>query len=393
MKKETLLDEDIDFRAEDKEERFVNHYLIIGWTVINMILFIAYLLELVKGTRSTVYFIVFSAIIWIPELVIFIIYKKKPHTNRLKYYIVVGYLVMYSFVMITGNTLLVFTYILPMLSFLILYHNKKLILYMGIAALVLNLVFIAIWYFRGDISIHNSRDYEIQVALLALCFGGCYVAARVYDNINSRNHRFIKKLNDNSILIQEVTLQSITAIANTIDAKDEYTKGHSQRVAEYTYAIARELGLSEKEAADIRYVALLHDIGKIAIPDSILNKAGRLTNDEFAIMKSHSEEGAKILKDIQLLPELDVGAKYHHERYDGTGYPSGLKGDEIPFTARIICVADSYDAMSSNRVYRPRLSDDDILNELERCMGTQFDPEVTAAFIHLLKEGKVKPVN
>ena len=393
MKKETLLDEDVDFRAEDKEERFVNHYLIIGWTAINMILFIAYLLELVKGTRSALYFIVFSAIIWIPELVIFIIYKKKPHTNRLKYYIVIGYLVMYSFVMITGNTLLVFTYILPMLSFLILYHNKKLILYMGIAALVLNLVFIAIWYFRGDISIHNSRDYEIQVALLALCFGGCYVAARVYDNINSRNHRFIKKLNDNSILIQEVTLQSITAIANTIDAKDEYTKGHSQRVAEYTYAIARELGLSEKEAADIRYVALLHDIGKIAIPDSILNKAGRLTNDEFAIMKSHSEEGAKILKDIQLLPELDVGAKYHHERYDGTGYPSGLKGDEIPFTARIICVADSYDAMSSNRVYRPRLSDDDILKELERCMGTQFDPEVTAAFIHLLKEGKVKPVN
>ncbi len=388
MKKAIL--EDDTLTLEEKEEKLINQYLLIGWTAINAILFVSYFIECIKGTRTIGYYLTFCAIIWIPELIIFIMYKLKPQSSLLKYAIVLGYMVMYTFVMVTGNTILVFTYILPLLSLMTLYHNKKLILYMGIAAVAFNGAFIALWFFRGDIALNNSRDYEIQIALLFLCFGGCYLASGVYENINKTNHRYMKKLNDNSEQIKKITMQSITAIVNTIDAKDEYTKGHSQRVAEYSYLIAKELGLSENDAEEIRYVALLHDIGKIAIPDSILNKAGRLTDEEYGIMKTHPLEGSRILSGIELMPGLDVGAKYHHERYDGKGYPCGLKGEEIPFVARIICIADSYDAMSSSRVYRRRLSDEDILNEFERCIGTQFDPEIGSIFISMLKDKKVK---
>ena len=389
MRKEILEDEELS--VEDREEKLINNYLITAWTVINAVLFAAYFIELIKGTRTFLYFIFFMIAVWVPELVVYIVYKKKPHNHKLKVYIIEGYLVMYSFVLITGNTIMVFTYILPLLAFLILYHNKKIILNTGIVALVMNLAFIAVWFFNGKITLESSRDHEIQIALLLLCFGGCYIASWLYERINNTNHKYMKKLNDSNQFIQELTMKSITAIVNTIDAKDEYTRGHSQRVAEYSYQIAKELGMSDREAAEIKYVALLHDIGKIAIPDSILNKAGRLTDEEFAVMKTHSAEGAKILKDINIMPELDIGAKYHHERYDGKGYPSGLKGEEIPFIARIICTADSYDAMSSNRVYRKRLTDEEILAEIERCTGSQFDPEVAKAFIHLLKEHKINP--
>lgn len=391
MKNELFEEESL--RAEDREAQLINRYLIIGWTVVNTILFAAYLIEAIKGMRSHLYFAVFMAVIWIPELVVFILYKKKPYNHRLKNYIIEGYVIMYSFVLITGYSTIVFTYILPLLSMLILYHDKKLIFRMGIVALAMNILFIAIRFFNGMITVDNSSEYEIEIGILILCFGGCYMGSGIYDNIHRTNHSYMKKLNDDAEFIQELTIQSITAIVNTIDAKDEYTKGHSQRVAEYSYLIAKELKMNEYDALNIKYVALLHDIGKIAIPDAILKKAGRLTDDEFAVMKSHSDEGAKILKDINIMPELDVGARHHHERYDGKGYPYGIKGDEIPLTARIICVADSYDAMSSNRVYRPRLTDDEILKEIKRCTGTQFDPEVANAFVRLLKAGKIHPAD
>lgn len=391
MKNELFEEEAL--QAEDREEKLINGYLIAGWTVVNTILFIAYLIEAIKGMRSLAYFLVFMAVIWIPELVVLIIYKKKPHNHRLKNYIIEGYVIMYSFVLITGYSTIVFTYILPLLSMLILYHDKKLIIRMGIVAFAMNILFIAIRFFNGVITIDNSSEYEIEIGILVLCFAGCYMGSSIYDNIHRTNHSYMKKLNDDAEFIQDLTLQSITAIVNTIDAKDEYTKGHSQRVAEYSYLIAKELKMNEHDAMNIKYVALLHDIGKIAIPDAILKKAGRLTDDEFAVMKSHSAEGAKILEGIDLMPELDIGAKYHHERYDGRGYPNGIEGDEIPLVARIICVADSYDAMSSNRIYRPRLTDDDILNELEKCAGSQFDPEVSQAFIHLIKSGKIRPAD
>ena len=207
-----------------------------------------------------------------------------------------------------------------------------------------------------------------------------------------KNIEYVLQINKDAKHLKEMTLQSIHTIVKTIDAKDDYTKGHSQRVSYYSYVLARALGSDEEEANNVRVVALLHDIGKIGVPDAILNKRGSLTDEEFEIMKTHSEVGANILKDITYLPGLEIGALYHHERYDGTGYPKGLKGDEIPYVAKVICIADAYDAMSSNRVYRKRLPEDKILEEFEKCKGFQFDPKMTDTFINLIKEGKIKPL-
>ena len=187
--------------------------------------------------------------------------------------------------------------------------------------------------------------------------------------------------------VENVSLNSIMAIANTIDAKDTYTSGHSVRVAKCAKAIAERLGWSEEEIENIHYMALLHDIGKIGVPDSILNKPSRLSEEEFALIKRHPVVGAEILKDIHMIKDVSDGALCHHERFDGKGYPSGLKGKEIPLCARIIGIADTYDAMTSNRIYRAKLSDKKVIEEFERCSGTQFDPELAELFVSMLKEG------
>jgi putative nucleotidyltransferase with HDIG domain len=190
---------------------------------------------------------------------------------------------------------------------------------------------------------------------------------------------------------KNITLESLQAIARTIDAKDEYTNGHSIRVGYYSRQIAESLGMQGEELDNIYYIALLHDIGKIAIPDSILNKPGRLTDEEFKVMKSHTTRGAAILKGISTIPQIVEGAKSHHERYDGTGYPEGLSGENIPFIARIICCADCFDAMASKRVYKEPFSQDVIIGEFNRCSGTQFDPAIAKVVIEMLSSGKLKP--
>ena len=180
--------------------------------------------------------------------------------------------------------------------------------------------------------------------------------------------------------------QSLRTFANIIDAKDEYTKGHSERVAVYSREITKRMGGSEQEQENIYYMALLHDIGKIAIPDNILNKPERLTIEEQNIIKTHSSVGGEILKDFSTIPGISDGACYHHERYDGDGYNEGLKGKEIPKCARIICIADAYDAMASARCYRPPLSEEYILKELKDCSGKQFDPVIVTYMITMIHE-------
>jgi energy-coupling factor transport system substrate-specific component len=191
--------------------------------------------------------------------------------------------------------------------------------------------------------------------------------------------------------LKNITLEAIQAIARTIDAKDEYSKGHSIRVGYYSKIIAEHLHLSNDEVDNIYYIALLHDIGKIALPDSILNKPGRLTDEEFAIMKSHTVRGAKILNGISTIPQIIEGAKSHHEKYDGSGYPEGLRGEFIPYVARIICCADCFDAMASKRVYKEPFALEKIIGEFERCSGTQFDPQIAKVVVDLIKSGKLKP--
>ena len=153
--------------------------------------------------------------------------------------------------------------------------------------------------------------------------------------------------------------------------------------------IAQELGLSENECENLRRSALLHDIGKIGIPDNILNKPDRLTDEEYAVMKSHVTRGAEILKDFTLIDNVVEGARYHHERYDGRGYPDGLKGEEIPLYGRIIGVADAFDAMTANRVYRKQMDFGYVFNEMRKGRGTQFDPQIVDILLRLIDEGKI----
>lgn len=180
--------------------------------------------------------------------------------------------------------------------------------------------------------------------------------------------------------------QAIQAIARTVDAKDVYTNRHSMRVAKYATLLAERLGFSKQDCSDIHKAALLHDIGKIGISDEILNKTSRLSEEEYSIMKSHVIKGAKILKDFTLVDHIIEGVLYHHERYDGKGYIYGLEGKEIPLFARVISVADSFDAMTSNRVYREKQDKDYVINEIIRNKGTQFDAEIADVMLQLIKE-------
>lgn len=183
--------------------------------------------------------------------------------------------------------------------------------------------------------------------------------------------------------------ETVMAIANSVDAKDVRTHQHSMRVAEYSVLIAQEMNCfkwwhKRKSLSELGKAAQLHDIGKIGVPDSVLNKVGRLTDEEYVQMKSHVTRGAEILKDFTLVEHAVDGTRYHHERYDGKGYPDGLKGDEIPLFGRIIAVADAFDAMTSNRVYRNHMDTDYVLTEMKRGRGTQFDPAVIDAFFSLI---------
>ena len=177
------------------------------------------------------------------------------------------------------------------------------------------------------------------------------------------------------------------AFSECVESKDAYTKGHSQRVAVYTKMLAQRLGESKETVKNFYNVAILHDIGKIGMPEAILNKAGKLTPEEYEIVKKHPVSGYEILKNVKIQEDIAAGAHYHHERWDGKGYPDGLKETDIPWVARIISVADTFDAMSSTRPYREKLPLNVIAEEIDNCSGTQFDPKVVKAFLSLYLEG------
>ena len=202
-------------------------------------------------------------------------------------------------------------------------------------------------------------------------------------------HAKMKRLRKQRQTYRNILEQSLRTFANAIDAKDPYTNGHSLRVAAYAKEITRRMGYSENDQETVYFIALLHDIGKIGIPDSILNKTGSLTPEERAVIQTHPTKGGEILRDFTALKNIADGARYHHERYDGKGYCEGLAGEKIPLIGRIVCVADCYDAMSSDRCYRKALPKEKILEEFEKGSGTQFDPKIAAIMIEMIREGAV----
>lgn len=183
---------------------------------------------------------------------------------------------------------------------------------------------------------------------------------------------------------ERLSLHVVETLADAIDAKDTYTNGHSGRVAEYSREIATRFGYTVKQQNDIYMMGLLHDVGKIGVPDAVINKPDKLNDEEFAMIKNHPVMGARILKNIKEMPGLVTGARWHHERFDGRGYPDGLSGMDIPEEARIIAVADAYDAMTSHRSYRRALPQDVVRAEIEKGKGTQFDPQFAEIMIEMI---------
>lgn len=265
-----------------------------------------------------------------------------------------------------------------------------------ISTYVLLLFIVVFWTpVYGMLSCQYPVNYRMRLPLLYLL---CYVIA-IYSNYGRKKAQLQAKHEQDRLTVAveeerrkigKITMQTIISISNAVDAKDPYTKKHSERVAKYSKLIANELRWSKQEQENIYNMALLHDIGKIGVPDAILNKHGALTDEEFPEIRKHPVIGGEILKDLNFVTDVSIGAYYHHERYDGKGYPEGLKGEEIPIEARIIGIADSIDAMNSNRVYRGKKDISYVLEQLEQGKGTQFDPNIDEIVIALIKNGKMR---
>ncbi len=236
-----------------------------------------------------------------------------------------------------------------------------------------------------DYSFHRLLTSEplFWISLAILAFWLIALIIVLITSIQIRKYK-IQHERDN-VIINE----SIETFTGFIDAKDPYTNGHSKRVALYTRMIAEKMGYEGEALDHIYYIALLHDCGKIGVPDNILGKPGKLTDEEFEIIKTHTVHGGEILSSFKSLEKVGEGALYHHERYDGKGYPEGRAGEDIPLIGRMICVADSLDAMNTNRVYRKKLSKEQIIGELEKNKGLQFDPKIADIMLKLIHDGKV----
>lgn len=280
----------------------------------------------------------------------------------------------------------------------------------------------------GSISLHEPDEKELDAIFLSMnkrtweqrnincgaCgYGNCMeMAEAIYNGSNipencihfmkDRIHAFSVRLEEQNKELKQAIKeekeselfinQMIRAFAKSIDLKDQYTKGHSFRVAEYAKKIAAKLGYNEKMLENIYHIALLHDIGKVVIPEDILNKPGKLTDGEYETIKQHAQYGYEILKEIDCLPNLALGAGFHHERLDGKGYPSGKQEKEIPQVARIIAVADTFDAMHSTRPYRECMPMESIIAEMKRVSGTQLDAHIVDILLELIQEGALDDV-
>lgn len=204
--------------------------------------------------------------------------------------------------------------------------------------------------------------------------------------VDAEKAKYVDVLNEKNLKLEELSCETFEAIAKAVDANDPYTAGHSKRVAIYSKMLASKLGLPPNEVDEIYYAGLIHDVGKLGVDNNIINKPGKLTDEEYNEVKRHPSVGYDILKGISIKGDFAYGAKCHHERPDGKGYPNGLKGDSIPFMAKVIAVADAYDAMTSKRSYRDVLPQDVVRDQIEKGMGTQFESKIAFAMLQMIDE-------
>ena len=252
-------------------------------------------------------------------------------------------------------------------------------------------------YIRADIDMIDIKEYITSFTIRVVVFSSIFLIICVIIGVRMSigYHKaddmevFVERQKRDKLLIREI----VESFAIVIDMKDTYTNGHSSRVAKYTAMLTRELGYDQETIEKYYSIALMHDIGKVCIPDEVLNKPGKLTPEEYELIKSHTERGYEALKNISLMPEVAIGARAHHERPDGKGYPLGLKGDAIPRVAQIIAVADTFDAMYSNRPYRKRMNFEKAVSIIKEVSGTQLTEDVVDAFLRLVEKGKFRDPN
>ena len=252
-------------------------------------------------------------------------------------------------------------------------------------------------YIRADINLLDIKNYVVNFMLRILLISSLFLIICIIIGVHMSidYHKaddmdiLTERQRRDKLLIREI----VESVAIVIDMKDAYTNGHSTRVAKYTAMLTRELGYDQETIEKYYSIALMHDIGKVGIPDEVLNKPGKLTDEEYELIKSHTERGYNALKNISLMPEVAIGARAHHERPDGKGYPLGLKGDEIPRVAQIIAVADTFDAMYSNRPYRKRMNFEKAVSIIKEVSGTQLTEDVVDAFLRLVEKGKFRSLD
>ena len=428
--------ENIDKYIEDKEY-IANTYVMRCFLISMIVYFVAFLLNAfdIFIIDKSIMLMGFIPSIFIYLTMLLITKKVSLSSGKMKYFILFSIVSVFTLIGVTITYHVVIIAVLPILS-AILYSSKKVLWYVYGLTVVSTIIIVYAGYYYGlcdanmalltttkldnylldgYFTITAVNDNTLATLMLYFVIPRCliYIAfmavcSNIYRIVKAgleKAERVIKmevfqkelknKVDEKTVelrqqqkKLKEAYWQTVTALSEAVDAKDRYTSGHSRRVAEYSRVIAKRMGKSVLEQEMIYRAGLLHDVGKIRIPIDIINKPGKLTDEEYDLIKIHPVTGYHILKDISEHYDMATAAKYHHERYDGKGYPNGLQGENIPEMARILAVADSYDAMTSNRSYRKWLPQSVVRSEIEKGKGTQFDPDVADIMLQIIDEDK-----
>lgn len=428
--------ENIDKYIEDKEY-IANTYVMRCFLISMIVYFVAFLLNAfdIFIIDKSIMLMGFIPSIFIYLTMLLITKKVSLSSGKMKYFILFSIVSVFTLIGVTITYHVVIIAVLPIL-YAILYSSKKVMWYVYGLTVVSTIIIVYAGYYYGlcdanmalltttkldnylldgYFTITAVNDNTLATLMLYFVIPRCliYIAfmavcSNIYRIVKAgleKAERVIKmevfqkelknKVDEKTVelrqqqkKLKEAYWQTVTALSEAVDAKDRYTSGHSRRVAEYSRVIAKRMGKSMLEQEMIYRAGLLHDVGKIRIPIDIINKPGKLTDEEYDLIKIHPVTGYHILKDISEHYDMATAAKYHHERYDGKGYPNGLHGENIPEMARILAVADSYDAMTSNRSYRKWLPQSVVRSEIEKGKGTQFDPDVADIMLQIIDEDK-----
>ena len=428
--------EDIDKFVADKEY-IANTYVMRCFLISMIVYFIGFLLNILNLfiVDKKIMLIGFIPSVFIYLTMLLITKKVSLSSDKIKYFILFSIVSVFTLVGVSITYHVVIIAVLPIL-YAILYSSRKVMWYVYGLTVVSTIIIVYAGYYYGlcdaNMALLTSMKLDsylvngyfpktavndntfvtlmlyfviprclIYIAFMVVCSSiyrivkaglekaECVVKMEVFQKeLKSKVDEQTVELLEQQRKLNEAYWQTVTALSEAVDAKDRYTSGHSKRVAEYSKVIAKRMGKSVTEQEMIYRAGLLHDVGKIRIPVDIINKPGKLTDEEYDLIKIHPVTGYHILKDISEHYDIAIAAKYHHERYDGKGYPNGLLGENIPEMARILAIADSYDAMTSNRSYRKGLPQSVVRSEIEKGKGTQFDSDIADIMLQIIDEDK-----